>query len=170
MADDLAAPVQAVAHQVGVMFGGQGIHGNGSADAVLFQHVQQAEDAHPVAVFPVGQAGVVGKLPGRGTSGQASHLETAGGRLPFHVFQWNYDAQSNGGVVGPAQSGTADYGGPFVVGVIHTKGALGGHGLYSPVRWFWGAPITPTLVLPHQGGGDFNKGAYLPDASARRWA
>ena len=127
MSDDLAAPVQAVPHQVRIVFGGDGVHGDGGCYAVLLQHVQQAEDAHPVSVFPVGNAGVVGKCPRRRTTGQVGDLKAAGRRLPFHVFQHQDDAEGDRGIIRPAQGWAADYGRPFVVRMIHAEGSLSGH-------------------------------------------
>ena len=127
MADDLAAAVEAVLHEERVVFCGDGVHGNRRRDAVLFQRVQQTKDSNAMAVFPVGDASVVGKRPGSRAAGQPGHLEAALRRLPLHVLQHQDDAEGDPGVVGPAQGRPANDGRPLVVRVVHAEGALGRH-------------------------------------------
>ena len=75
-----------------IVLGGEGVHGDGGGDAVLFQYVQDPEDAHPVAVLPVGHAGKVGEGAGRRSSGQISRLVAPFRRDPFHLVQGYDDA------------------------------------------------------------------------------
>ena len=82
VADDLCAALPAVLDQVGINLRRQGVHGHGGGDAVLFQHVQHPEYAHPVAILAVASPA---RSRGRGarsvpvTPGESGTVKLPGG-------------------------------------------------------------------------------------------
>jgi len=63
VADDLTATPQAMAHQIGIMLGREGIHRHRRRDAMLLQNIEDAEHADPMTVFAMAQAGVIREGP-----------------------------------------------------------------------------------------------------------
>jgi hypothetical protein len=102
VADDFTAALLAVPHQIGIVLGGQCVHGHGGPDAVFLQHVQDAEDPDAVPVFAVCQQRVIRVGPGRHAAG-LDRAKAVGGGLPFQVLQVDHHAQRHARLIGPSQ-------------------------------------------------------------------
>ena len=135
MSDNLAAPVLAVFHQEGVALSRLSVHGDRGIDAQALQGVQYSEDANAVAILPVGEARVVWERSHAQSPGLVSAV-AALRLLPFSMFQGDYHAEGNLGVIWPAKFASGGYGGPSVVRMVHPFSSFRCH-LASLLRPNW---------------------------------
>src|SRR5437870_12701166 len=117
-----------MAHQERIVLGGKSIHGNGGLDAILVQHLQDAEDADAVPILPMRPGRDVGKGALTIATGAAGYLVTIGGTAPFHVFEGNDDAESHSSVLRPSEHRAAGIQGrPVIMLVVHASVQLWKH-------------------------------------------
>jgi hypothetical protein len=134
MPHNLAAALQAVADQIGIVFGCKRIHSHGRRDTILLQHIQDAENADTMAVLPVRQEGVIRIGPWRHTTCQDGAKAIRGGQ-PLRVLQVDHDTQRQARLLRPAQHATRGDRRPVVVRMIHAETTFCWHCRVSPSSW-----------------------------------
>ena len=107
------------------MLRGQRVDSHGCGDAVPIEHIQQTEDADPVAVLADGELRVVRS----GQAGQPSAAPTQRigirRRFPLDMLEHDDRADREGAAAGPIEARTARQGRPVVVGVVHAVLVMG---------------------------------------------
>ena len=126
------APAQALFDELWVAGQRRGVGGDGGAQPVAVEHLEDAEDAAPRAVFAPGVAADIGPEVAQGVA-EAGVAQGAARRVQLPVLEIDHRGEGDPRGAGPAQRCAPRQRREGVEVVVHAGGAVGGHGAASPV-------------------------------------